>query len=90
MLLFISLYADTRIADMAIVEEQARRGEKIVGLPEGLCEHGRRRRRVFRAFDLRGIQQVRRSRAVRRLRNRPTSSIVRQVPANQHQRHYQR
>jgi len=75
---------------MAVVEEQARRGEKVVGLPEGLREHGRRGRRVFRAFHLRGIQQVRGSRAIRRLRNRPTASVVRQVPADQHQRHYQR
>lgn len=89
-LLSISLCVDPRIASMAVVEEQARRGEKVVGLPEGLREHGRRGRRVFRAFDLRRIQQVRRSRTVRRLRNRPTASVLRQVPADQHQRHYQR
>jgi len=53
---------------VAAGEEPFERGEKIAGLPEGMRERERRGRRVFRAVDLRGIRQVRRSRTIRRLR----------------------
>lgn len=75
---------------MAVVQEPVVRGEEVAGLSEGVREPGRRGRRVFRAVDLRGVQQVRRSRTVRGLRNRQSASVVRQVPADQHKRHDQR
>lgn len=75
---------------MAVVEESAGRCEKIVGLPEGVREHRRSGRRILRAVHLHGIRQVRRSRTVRRLRNGPKTAVLRQVLADQHQRHDQR
>lgn len=76
---------------MAVVQEPVGRGEKVAGLPAGLRERGRRGGRVFRDVHLRGSQQVRRSGGVRRLRRYgPAASVVRQVLADQHQRHYQR
>lgn len=82
--------ADAGIARMAVVQEPSGRGEEIVGLPEGLRDHGRGGRRVLRAVDLRGVRQVRRSGPVRRLRHRQPAPVVRQVLADQHPRHCQR
>lgn len=61
----IFLHIDTRISGMVVVEKQVGRGKKVIGLPERLRKHGRRGRRVLGIVDLRGIQQIRRSRTVR-------------------------